>query len=125
MVQGQYAPGSRGFLLTTEIDLTQATSAELRFNQYFDTDGVDGGRVIVSPDGGNTYYLVRTDGGYLSAAVFNPGEGFAGFSQGWLATTVDLSAFIGERIVIGFDFASDGVDERAGWFIDDIEVVGQ
>ncbi len=125
MIAGQYDPGANGYLMTTEIDLTQATVAELRFNQFFDTDGNDGGRVIVSPDAGNTFYLVTPDGGYMNASVFNPGEGFSGSSGGWLGTRIDLTAFTGERIVIAFEFAADGVDERAGWFLDDIEVVGQ
>jgi hypothetical protein len=125
MLAGQYAPGANGYLLTQEIDLTQATVAELRFNQFFDTDGVDGGRVIVSPDGGNTFYLATPDGGYMNTSVFNNPEGFTGFSGGWLATRVDLTAFTGERILIAFEFAADGADERAGWFLDDIEVVGQ
>lgn len=124
MGNGAYPAQARGYLITPEIDLTQATTAELRFNHFVDTDGVDAGRILISRDGGTTYYLVRPAQGYVQTAVFNPGEGFTGQSGAWQTVTCDLSAFAGERVVVVFDFASDTIDQRSGWFVDDIEVRG-
>ncbi|MBL4846713.1 MAG: IPT/TIG domain-containing protein [Planctomycetes bacterium] len=125
MTVGTYGANANAFLITQEIDLTNATSATLSFSQFFDTDGTDGGRIIVSPDAGTTWYLLRPNGGYLTAAVFNPGEGFAGFSGAWLRTAADLSAFAGDKITIAFEFSSDATDQRSGWFLDDIKVEGR
>ena len=122
--RGSYAAGARGFLISSEIDLTQATTAELTFRHSLDTDGKDAGRVIVSPDGGATYYLVRPAQGYASTPVFNPGEGFTGATTGWTNATIDLSQFAGRRITVVFDFAADGADQRKGWQLDDVRVSG-
>jgi hypothetical protein len=125
MTTGQYAAGARGYLLSREIDLSQATVAELSFNQWVDTDGMDAGRILVTNDGGATYYLVRPNGGYQATGIFNPGEGITGANGGWTGATVDLSAFAGDRITVVFDFKADGSDQRSGWYVDDVQVSGR
>lgn len=120
-----YGANAHGYLILPEIDLSNVSTATLEFNQFFDTDGVDAGRILVSDDGGMTWYVVRPNGGYSSTSIFQPGEGFTGSSNGWLSTTVNLAGFVGGRVTIVFDFAADGVDQRAGWFVDDIKVSGQ
>ena len=124
LTSGSYAANAHGYLLTREIDLSSAKTAKLRFNQFFDTDGMDAGRVIISPDGGQTYYLLRPTGGYLQAGVFSPAEGFTGFSGSWLRTEFDLAAFVGDKVTIAFEFKADGANQRSGWFVDDIVVEG-
>ena len=124
LTAGGYAANAHGYLLTREIDLSNAKTAKLRFNQFFDTDGMDAGRVIISPDGGQTYYLLRPTGGYLNAGVFSPAEGFTGFSGSWLRTEFDLASFVGDKVTIAFEFKADGANQRSGWFVDDIVVEG-
>lgn len=124
VTSGSYSSNARGYLISREIDLTQAVQAELRFNQWFETDGVDAGRVLITTDNGATYFLVRPRGGYAQTAIFSPGEGFAGRSGAWLATTVDLASFVGQRILVVFDFKADAADQRGGWYVDDVEVRG-
>lgn len=121
---GSYTSNARGSLISREIDLSQAVQAELRFNQWFDTDGVDAGRVLITSDNGATYFLVRPRGGYAQTTIFTPGEGFAGRSGAWLATSVDLSSFIGKKIVVVFDFKANAADQRGGWYVDDVKVLG-
>jgi hypothetical protein len=124
MASGQVPSGARGYLISREIDLTQATVATLTLKSYVQTDGVDAGRVLVSPDQGATYYLVRPQGGYGQTAVFNPAEGFAGQSGGWTQKSFDLAPFAGSRITIVFDFKADGATQGAGWYVDDVVVSG-
>jgi hypothetical protein len=124
MSAGSYPANAHGFLISREIDLSQATQAELHFNQFFETDGVDAGRVLVTADQGQTYYLVRPNGGYLQTSIYSPGEGFAGQSGSWLATTVDLSSFLGQRIQVLFEFSADATGAGAGWYVDDVAVTG-
>ena len=89
-----------------------ATTAELRFNQWYETDGIDAGRVLVSNDNGTTFYLVRPTSGYSSTAIFNPAEGYTGTSGGWMSASIDLTPFAGTRIIVVFDFKADGATER-------------
>ena len=125
MTSGAVPSGARGYLISREIDLTQATTATLTLNSYVQTDGVDAGRVLISPDAGTTYYLVRPQGGYGQTAVFNPAEGFTGQSGAWTQKRFDLSAFAGSRITIVLDFKADGATQGAGWYVDDVVVSGQ
>ena len=43
-----------------------------------------------------------------------------GISNGWLEAEVDLSAYAGQRIYIGFNAFSDSSVQRDGWYIDDV-----
>ena len=125
MTAGSYTANARGYLITREIDLTQATTAELTFKQWYDTDGVDAGRVVVSPDNGTTFYLVRPQGSLSKpTSVFTPAEGITGTSGQWTTATVDLSRYAGNRILVIFDFKSDGSNQKSGWYIDDVAVTG-
>ena len=125
MSQGSYSANANAYLISREIDLTQATSATLSMKQWYETDGVDAGRVLITPDGGTTYYLLRPQGGYAQTPTFNPGEGFTGASNGWVDASFDLAQFVGQRVVVVLQFGADGADQRAGWYIDDFVVSGQ
>ena len=124
MSQGTYSANANAYLISREIDLTQATTATLSMKQWYETDGIDAGRVLITPDGGTTYYLLRPAGGYSQTPQFNPGEGFTGASNGWVDASYDLGQFVGSRVTIVLQFGSDANDQRAGWYIDDFVVRG-
>lgn len=42
----------------------------------------------------------------------------------WLEQTVNLSAFVGSTVRIRFRLSSDGSDQRDGWYLDDIRLLG-
>ena len=86
---------------------------------------MDAGRIVISKDNGQTFFLLRPSTGYRATSLFNPAEGITGTSGGWVTTTVDLSRYAGERILVIFDFKSDGQDQRKGWLIDDVTVTGR
>ncbi|MFJ7934674.1 S8 family serine peptidase [Sporosarcina sp. NPDC096371] len=44
-------------------------------------------------------------------------------STSWLDAEVDLSAYSGQRVYIGFNAISDGAFDRDGWYIDDVSLV--
>ncbi|MEZ6189529.1 MAG: kelch repeat-containing protein [Planctomycetota bacterium] len=124
MSQGTYSANANAYLISREIDLSQATTATLSMKQWYETDGVDAGRVLITPDGGTTYYLLRPQGGYSATSQFNPGEGITGASNGWVNASYDLAQFVGSRVVVVLQFGSDSADQRAGWYIDDFMVTG-
>ncbi len=49
---------------------------------------------------------------------------YTGLSGGWTYASLDLSAFAGQTIQVGFHFVSDGPGfEGAGWYVDDIALI--
>ncbi|GIO25903.1 S8 family peptidase [Ornithinibacillus bavariensis] len=74
------------------------------FEQSSTGTAYDYGRVVVSTDMVN----------WTNLAQFN------GDSAGWKDAEVDLSAYAGQTIYVGFFAYSDGSVAKAGWYIDDV-----
>jgi immune inhibitor A len=51
--------------------------------------------------------------------------GITDFSGGWVPLTVDLTAFAGQTVDIGFRYWTDGAAVEAGFMADDIQISGQ
>ncbi len=102
----------------------------LSFWHYYDTEnGYDGGVVELSTDGGASWfdaggymkqngYNTRIDG--EAGTVLSGRNAFAGMSNGFIQTIIDLSVFKGKQVKLRFVFASDVGTDGAGWFVDDI-----
>lgn len=105
----------------------------LRFYHTVETEPFyDAGLLMISSDGGVTYYPVESDkfirGNYTGNVAYSlfaiPNQkGFHGKSNGWFASYVDLSDYIGETVHLRFRFASDAALSELGWGIDDVEVL--
>lgn len=119
--QMNYSTGRRinTALESESIDLTAATApVRLLFTENYVTElGWDYCMVGVSTDAGSTWHELR--GGYGTAA--------SGDSKGWIITSLDLSPYIGNTVLLRFYF--DTGDEKyngfPGWFVDDIVVYDQ
>ncbi|MGK0365868.1 MAG: extracellular elastinolytic metalloproteinase [Saprospiraceae bacterium] len=57
---------------------------------------------------------------YLTFSIPNL-EAFSGNSDGWIATYVDMSDYIGEEVYIRYRFGTNNGTAAVGWFVDDIE----
>lgn len=110
-----------------------ASNPVLRFYHNYETEAFfDAGILMASTDGGDTYYPIGADKffrntysgkvGYSLYALVNQ-RAFYGSSNGWIASYVDLSDFIGEDVIFRFRFASDDNLGDLGWGIDDFEVL--
>ena len=105
----------------------------LRFYHNWQTEAFfDAGIVQVSTDGGFTYDYITSDkifrGNYSGKLEFGlfaipNSRGFHGESDGWIATYVDLSDYLGEEVHVRFRFGSDGNTPGLGWFMDDFEIM--
>jgi immune inhibitor A len=115
--------------LTREFDLTGVARATLTFTTWFDIErGWDYGYVEVSADGGKTWAIL---GGEATSDV-NPvgiayGPGYTGRSGGgdepaWIEERIDLTPFAGRRILLRFEYVTDGGLHREGWAIDHIRI---
>jgi len=89
----------------------------------------DGGVVEISNNGGTTWVDIGSSfisGGYtglLNNSGANPLKGrnaFTGISNGFVKSTVNLSAYGGQNILMRFRFGSDASVAGTGWYVDDI-----
>jgi hypothetical protein len=135
-------------LLTPEIDLTGTTAPILTIKHNFaiespagasqsipQIDGWDGVAVRLSSDGGNTFvpltptvaYPQKSLFGFVRAYGFNA-PGWGGKSGGWVDAAFNLSAYVGKKVIIRFEFGSDpgfSTEDDAtlfGWRVDNLRV---
>lgn len=98
----------------------------LEFWHRFNTEeGYDGGNVKISTNNGSTWSVITPVSGYTSSSlsILN-GPGFDGDSGGWVFARFNLSAYANQNVSFRFTFASDGLYEGDGWFIDDVRTTG-
>jgi bacillopeptidase F len=77
----------------------------LQFKDWYQIEsGYDFGYVLVSTDKQNWQQL----------------SSITGNSMTWTGRQIDLSAYAGQQIYIAFNVTTDGLGQRAGWYIDDV-----
>lgn len=112
--------------LSSEIDLTTATGASLSFFAKWDIENDwDYTQVEVSSNNGGSWEPqcgVYTNEG--SNNGFQPqGEPlYDGVQNDWILEEIDLSDYLGETILVRFQFASDGAERRDGFYFDDLTI---
>ncbi|MEO0723482.1 MAG: T9SS-dependent M36 family metallopeptidase [Bacteroidota bacterium] len=104
------------------------------FHEYGTEAEFDGGVVEISLNGGETWEDVGAENfvengydGELQAGSGNPLAGrpaFTGSSPGFERSTVDLSDYAGETVLIRFRFGTDSNTGSDGWYVDDIVLLG-
>jgi len=117
--------------LTREVDLTAATAPALTFRTWYDIERwFDWGYVSVSTDGGSTWQPLTgthtTEDDRVKVAL---GPGYTGKSGGgeeaaWVDERVSLAAYAGKKVLLRFEYVTDGGTHREGWAIDDVAVEG-
>lgn len=106
---GSYANSMNATLVAPPIDLPEGNTY-LQFKHWYNFEQSSSGRawdyghVFISTDQENWAQLSRVQGQ----------------SNGWVDAEVDLSAYAGQRVYIGFNAYSDSSVQRDGWYIDDI-----
>ncbi|HEY8172490.1 MAG TPA: hypothetical protein VIH21_05335 [Dehalococcoidia bacterium] len=117
-------------LTSSEIDLTSLPDAALTFRTWYDIERwYDWGYVSLSADGGTTWRTLPGE----QTSTDNPvrmayGPGYTGKSGGaepeWVDERIDLSAYAGQKILLRFEYATDGATHGEGWIIDDVSIHG-
>jgi hypothetical protein len=110
------------------------TAVQITFrNNYNFQDGLDGGVLEISTDGGNTFADILTvgtfaTGGYdgtISACCGNPLGGrqaWTGNSHGFTTTTANLAVTWGPNMVLRWRMGSDSNISGDGWRIDTVVI---
>ncbi len=105
----------------------------LRFYHQFNTEGgADAGLVEVSTDGGiiwsqlgETMFRNPYNNSVQYATFTIPNlDGFSGDSDGWIASYLDMGDYVGQDVLLRFNFGTDdNTVIGGGWFIDDLEIM--
>jgi len=126
-------------MLTMEVDLTAPASEEgdylhwLNLTTYWEIEqNWDFGFVQVSTDGGLTWTSLNDTGDYCTEEVdmdAMPGivanvPGITGWSEEDVVLSFDLSAYDGQKILVGFRYMTDWAFSELGWFIYGVSVDG-
>ncbi len=111
--------------LTREFDLTNLSSATLRFRTWFDIErGWDYAYVAASANGGRTWETLSG----RHTTEYDPvgqayGPGYTGDSGGeWLQEEMNLTAYAGGRVLLRFEYVTDDAAHGRGFAVDGIEV---
>ena len=110
--------------LTAEFDLSGLDAATLTFWTWFDIeDGWDYAYVQISTDAGDSWTILRGEHTTEEDPVGNSyGHGFTGASEWWLQENIDLTPYVGGRVLVRFEYITDEGVHLDGFVIDDIEL---
>ncbi len=114
--------------LTFPVDLTQADAATLHYFTWYDLEDLwDYAYIEISLDQGATWQFLQTE----RTTTENPngnayGPGYTGLSQGdraaWVEESVDLSPYLGQQVLLRFEYVTDAAVTHPGMFIDDVSI---
>ncbi|MFJ7826052.1 S8 family serine peptidase [Psychrobacillus sp. NPDC096623] len=108
-LDGTYESSMNATLVMPPVDLPEGNSY-LQFKQWHEFEQSSSGRawdyghVFISTDQVEWTQLLKVQG----------------TSNGWIDAEVDLSAYAGQRVYIGFNAFSDGSVVKKGWYLDDV-----
>ena len=114
--------------LTRTVDLRNVGSATLSFWAWYEIEqDFDYAYVAVSTDGGTQWTTLKTEATTIQDPNGNNlGNGFTGTSgangPAWVKQTADLSRFAGKRILLRFEYVTDGALNLNGFAVDDIAI---
>ncbi len=114
VLAGNYEDWEDSTLLSPSLTVPAASEQpRLRFDHWYRLSGGDYGEVYVV-DTNSEWHLIS--------------DRYINWSTVWVRPSLDLSAFAGETVRIGFFFHSEdqhrnGWDVNAGWYVDNVEVV--
>ncbi len=126
VLDDEYANNVDDNLISPEVFIS-SSNARLEFYHWYNTEiSYDGGNVAISTNGGINWTVITPDGGYPDAdisAFDNLEPGYTGSSD-WTPASFDLSAYNGQNVSFRWRFGSDGSLTAAGWYIDDVVIIG-
>jgi immune inhibitor A len=121
----EYFSGSGNNLdhsMTTTVDLTNAGTAQLTFEAWYDIEK-DWDYASVQVKQGDTWVSIP---GNLTTTSNpngqNPGNGITGTSDGWVEANFDLSDYAGQKVTFKINYWTDVAVAQPGLYVDDVQV---
>jgi len=117
--------------LTRAFDLTGLSQATLKAWLWYDIEqDWDYAYIEASTDGGQTWDILK--GQYTTDSNPNGnsfGQAYTGQSQvaadeppGWVEEQIDLTPYVGQEILLRFEYITDGAVNQVGFCVDDITI---
>lgn len=119
----QYLANSEALLATPSIDLSNKSTAVLRFNLLFLTEPQwDGMILIATTDKGESWEYLKPLSEYPNTVKVGKSivPGYSGLQPYWSHEEVDLTPFLGKEVSVGFLFLADDYINNIGVAVDDI-----
>lgn len=112
-------------LMIKEINLTGISNASLTFWTWYSIEkDWDYGYITASTNGNDWTNLQGILTTNTNPNGNNLGNGITGSSPGWVQETINLTPYVGGKILLGFRFKSDAAVNQEGWYVDDIAITG-
>ncbi|QSS99588.1 immune inhibitor A [Pontibacillus sp. ALD_SL1] len=105
--------------LTKKVDLTNATSADFKFQTWYDIE-TDWDYAYVTVNGEPVASDVTTN---TDPHGSNLGNGITGSSDGWIDASFDLSAYAGQEVEVAIEYVTDAAVSNPGLYADDLSIV--
>ncbi|MBV1923778.1 MAG: immune inhibitor A [Flavobacteriaceae bacterium] len=112
--------------ISDEIDLTNAIGANATFYAKWEIENNwDYTQFEISIDNGNNW--IPQCGNYTNEGSNNSGQPtgeplYDGFQTDWVLEEINLSDYLGENILVRFQFRSDGLETEDGFYFDDLKI---
>lgn len=111
-------------MLSRRFDLSGVASATLSFDTWYQIEeDWDYGYVMASTDDGVSWTLLET----ANTTTTNPqgnsyGPALTGHSDGWVTLAADLTPFVGQEVLVRFEYITDDAVHEPGWAVDNIAI---
>lgn len=110
-LNGNYISNTWDGLYSPQINLPHVTGTrekiKLTFWHWYELENdYDFGYIYITKDNGQNWNLLEVS--------------YNGTSNGWIQSSIDISEYANQSVVIVFQLSSDGSDNYAGWYIDDV-----
>ncbi len=112
--------------ISDQIDLTAALGANVTFYAKWDIENNwDYVQLEVSTNNGNTW--IPQCGNFTNEGSTNNGQPtgeplYDGTQNDWVLEEINLSDYLGEQILVRFQFESDGAQSADGFYFDDLKI---
>lgn len=115
-LDANYPNNADSWMIAPPVDLRDENleTASLRFYEWYEMeDNYDKGYVLTSNDYGETWNEAR--------------NAVTGTNTNWKEALVNLDEYIGsdEPVFVAFRFTTDSSGQKAGWYIDDVRLIGK
>lgn len=109
--------------LTAAFDLIRLETATLAFSAWWQVEeNYDWFQVLVSTNGGAEWEIVS--GEYaMRNGPYAPGAHYTARSMRWVDERIDLNAYVGQEILVRFEYLTDSSHSMQGVALDDIGIV--
>ncbi len=119
---GLYASNSnKSITLNNQVNISNAIYAHLQYYTRFEIEkNSDKAQILISTNNGSSFTPLCAKYETSPASFGGTAPIYDGFQDDWVKEDIDLSAYIGQNILIRFTFSSNFNVNKDGFYFDDI-----